>query len=150
MSSSYDEFVDDILAEERTGKGQKIEKVKEMSSNPKDYVKGQPVVSIEGSKAIDEYQRLKHQIARFRHQNHLQKYKMDEIKLDGDTLIVDEEKYQKRIAEEKKLMENHYKIEKESTGSIPFKTEDLPQFDPKKGFKAYDKEKWTKEGKVIV
>jgi hypothetical protein len=151
MSSEYDKFVDDLLLEEKTGRTQKPQThEKEMSSNQKDQVKGQSVVSIEGSKSVDEYQRIKHQIARFRHQNHLQKYKMDEIKLDGDKLIVDEEKYQKRIEEEKKLMIIHEKTERESRGSIPFTTDGLPDFDKKRGFKAYNKEKWTKEGKLIV
>lgn len=151
MSSDYDKFVDDLLLEERIGtKKNSAPTEKEMSSNPKDFVKNQSVVSIEGSKKVDEYLRLKNQIARFRHENHLQKYKMDEIKVDGDKLIVDEEKYQERIAKQKKLMENHEKIERGATGTIPFRTSDLPQFDPKTGFKAYDKHKWDKEGKVIV
>jgi hypothetical protein len=148
MSSDYDEFVDGLLLEERTGVNPSNEK--EMSTNPKDFVKDTSVVSAKGSKKVDEYKALLHRIARFRHENNLQKYRIEEIKVDGDKLIVDEEKYQKRIAEHNKLMEKHEEITKNSTGTIPFTTEGLPEFNKKTGFKAYDKDKWDKEGKLIV
>jgi hypothetical protein len=152
LDSDYDKFVDDLLIEERSDRTKSLgkDKQREMSDNPKDHIKGNPVISVEDSKAIDDYQKLKNQVARFRHTHGLQKYKMDEIKVDGDKLIIDEQKYQERIDKEKKLIENHNKIERESTGTIPFKISDLPQFDAKRGFKPYDKEKWEKEGKVVV
>jgi hypothetical protein len=146
MSTDDDKFINSMLDEEEGRKRRTTRTDKEMSDHPKDSVKGVSAVSKEGSEEIDEVKALKRQWGKLRQRTPgLQKYKFDEVHIRGDKIEIDEEKYKERLKHEEDLMKKNTEITAESRVEGHVIKNPLPKFDPKIGFKAYNKEKWDNE-----
>ena len=122
---SYDEDDDDKFIEKtltkqlnRAGNAANPVKGKEMSYHPKELVKGKPVLTKDESDSITELQELRKQQAIFKKKNNVQGYAIDEIKPEGNRLVIDQDKVNERKQHDKDLVKKMYDEEKKSARGV--------------------------------
>jgi hypothetical protein len=120
-----DKFIEKTLSKQmnRSGNAANQTKGKQMSFHPKELVKGRPTLTIEESEAITDLKNTQKMEADFRRRNNMQGYPLDEIKAEGNKLVIDEDKVNARKQHESELIKKMYEEDKKSARGVKHNVE---------------------------
>ena len=115
-----EKFIDNIITKQtnRSGNAANPTKGKQMSFHPKELVKGKPVITEEESQSITDWKEMQRAQALFRERHRMQGYKIDEIKPEGNALVIDQEKVNERKRREEELIRKLKEEDKKASKGV--------------------------------
>jgi hypothetical protein len=118
--ASDDEFVKRIAEKQlgRSPSGIDTSKGEPMSKNPKDMIRGKPVVTQRVGNSITELKKQQKDWAEWKLRNGKQGYAAEEIKAEGEKLKLDEDLIKQRNLNDDKLLKQMVKEDKTSAKGV--------------------------------
>jgi hypothetical protein len=120
-----DKLIDKHIAKEMGKSGiADNPKGKQMSFHPKELIKGKPTLTQDESDSVTDYIQTRTVEAKFRERNPtMQGYPLNEIKAEGNKLVIDTDKVNERKQHEAELIKKMYDEQKKSAKGVKHNVE---------------------------